>query len=54
MLCIDVYIVVNLNSVGNGDTLKFENAAEAPVKFQNDAIIRTTNLAASRLCEILR
>ena len=54
MRSIDVYIVVNLNSVGNGDALKFDNATEAPVKFQNDAIIRITNLAASRLCDILR
>ena len=29
-------------------------AAEVPVKFQSDAIIKTTNLAASRLHEILR
>ena len=39
--------------------LKFDrhigsNAAEGPVKFQSDRIILNTNLAASRLYEILR
>ena len=39
--------------------LKFDrhldsSAAEMPVKFQSDAIIITSNLAASRLHEILR
>ena len=39
--------------------LKFDShldstAAEAPVKFQSDVIIQTTNLMASSLHEILR
>ena len=30
------------------------NAADVPVRFQNDAIIKTNNLASSILREILR
>ena len=48
--------------IGNLDyriAMKFDrhigsNAAEVPVKFQSDQTIINANLAASRLCEILR
>ena len=34
--------------------LELDTAADAPVKFQSDAIIQTTDLAALRLHEILQ